>query len=140
MISKIIEYLQKNHIMMYLLLGALTTAVNYIVYFPLYNILDLSAYVSNMIAWVVSVVVAFATNKPLVFESFDWTLKVSGPEFLRFVVCRLGSGALETAVIYVMVDMLCWNGNLMKLIVSVFVVILNYIGSKLLVFRRKKEA
>jgi putative flippase GtrA len=34
------------------------------------------------------------------------------------------------------VDILCWNGNWMKIVVSVLVIILNYIGSKLLVFKK----
>ena len=58
------------------------------------------------------------------------------PELSKFVVCRLGSGALETGIIFVFVDMLGFNGNVFKLITSVLVVVLNYIGSKLLVFKK----
>ena len=114
----------------------LTTVVNYLVYLPCYNILGMSAATSNMIAWVVAVAFAYLTNKPWVFKSHDWSLQTVVPELTKFVGCRIGSGALETGIIFLTVDLLNWNGNAMKLVTSVLVVILNYIGSKLLVFRK----
>lgn len=125
-------------VLAYLFFGVLTTAVNYLVYLPCFNWLGLSAAVSNVIAWVVAVAFAFLTNKPFVFKSHDWSAKVLWPELTKFVGCRVGSGALETAIMFVTVDCLRWNGNWMKLLTNVLVVILNYIGSKLLVFRNKK--
>jgi putative flippase GtrA len=110
--------------------------VNYLVYLPLYNWVSLSATASNAIAWVFAVAFAFLTNKPFVFRSFDWSWKTVGPELAKFVSCRIGSGLLETAAIFLTVDLLHWNGNIMKLILAVVVVILNYIGSKLLVFKK----
>jgi putative flippase GtrA len=61
------------------------------------------------------------------------------PELAKFLGCRIGSGLLETAIIFVTVDCLMWNGNWMKLLTNVMVVVLNYFGSKLLVFRGKKN-
>lgn len=120
----------------YLFFGVLTTAVNYAVYLPCYNWWGLSAGISNVIAWVAAVAFAFLTNKPFVFKSHDWSPKVLIPELVGFLGCRVGSGVLETALVSVTVDWLGWNGNWMKLFTSVLVVILNYIGSKLLVFRK----
>jgi putative flippase GtrA len=125
-------------LILYLVFGVLTTGVNYIVYLPCYNILGLSASVSNAIAWVVSVAFAFVSNKPFVFRSYDWSAKVVLPELAKFLGCRIGSGVLETAILFVTVDLLKWDGNLWKIVTSVLVVILNYVGSKLLVFRKKK--
>ena len=128
----------KNHydICLYLVFGVLTTAVNYVVYLPCYNWLHLSAAVSNVIAWAVAVAFAYVTNKPFVFRSHDWSAKTVVPELAKFVGSRVASGALETAIIFVTVDCLLWNGNLMKLLTSVLVVIINYVASKLLVFRK----
>ncbi len=134
MLHKIIDYIKTNHIIMYLFLGVLTTSVNFLVYFSLYNVFAFSATVSNITAWGAAVVVAFVTNKPLVFRSVDWSAKLVIPEFLKFLGCRLFSGVLETAIIYLTVDFLLWNGNLMKLLISVFVVIFNYVASKQMVF------
>lgn len=88
----------------YLIFGGLTTVVNYLVYLPCYNLLGLSAGVSNVIAWVVAVAFAFLTNKPFVFRSHDWSARVVWPELTKFVGCRLGSGALETVILLITVD------------------------------------
>ncbi len=120
----------------YLFFGVLTTIVNYIVYLPMYNILGFSAALSNAIAWVAAVAFAYLTNKPFVFKSHDWSAKTVIPELTKFVSCRIASGVLETVILLVTVDMLLWNGNIWKLITSVVVVVLNYIFSKLIVFRK----
>ena len=138
MIAKIRAIIEKHwDILSYLFFGALTTLVNYLVYFPCYNLLHLSTVASNVIAWVVAVAFAYLTNKPFVFKSHDWSMKTVAPELAKFVGCRVGSGLLETALLFLTVDLLHWNGNLMKIILSLMVVILNYVGSKLLVFRKK---
>lgn len=123
-------------ILLYLFFGVLTTLVNFLVYFPLYNWIHLSGTLSNVIAWAVSVAFAYLTNKPFVFKSHDWSAKTVIPELSKFVGCRVGSGALETLVIFVTVDLLAWNGNIMKVLVSVAVVILNYVASKWFVFKQ----
>lgn len=138
MVNKIRTLIYKHwDILSYLFFGGLTTVVNYLVYLPCFNLLGLSASVSNVIAWVVAVAFAYLTNKPFVFKSYDWSWKTVGPELAKFVGCRVGSGLLETAIIFITVDCLHWNGNIWKLATSVLVVILNYVGSKLLVFRKK---
>ena len=135
--GKILEILSKyRDVLSYLFFGAITTAVSYLVYLPCYNMLHLSAAVSNAISWVVAVAFAYLTNKPFVFQSHDWSMKTVLPELTAFVGCRVGSGLLETGIMFVTVDLMHGNGNWMKLVTSVLVVILNYIGSKLLVFRK----
>ncbi len=135
--KKIRALIEKHYdILAYLVFGVLTTVVNYVVYLPCYNLLNLSAAVSNVIAWAVAVAFAYVTNKPFVFHSHDWSAKTVVPELTKFVGSRIASGALETAIIFVTVDCLLWNGNVMKLVTSVLVVIINYVASKLLVFRK----
>ena len=136
--KKVISLLKKyEEVISYLFFGGLTTLVNYIVYLPCYNILQWSGTLSNAVAWVVAVAFAFVTNKPFVFKSHDWSAKTLFPELTKFVSCRIGSGLAETVIIFVLVDCLNWNGNIIKLLTSVLVVILNYVASKLLVFRKK---
>ena len=138
MIQKAKALIEKYwEVLIYLVFGVLTTVVNYVIYLPVYNILGLSAALSNAIAWVGAVVFAYLTNKPFVFKSHDWSMKTVVPELTKFVGCRVASGAAETVILLLTVDMLHWNGNLWKFLTSVLVVILNYIASKLLVFRKK---
>lgn len=135
--TRIRELIEKYYdVLAYLFFGVLTTAVNYIVYLPCYNMLHLSAATSNVIAWAFAVVFAYLTNKPFVFRSYDWSAKTVVPEFGKFVGGRIASGAMETGIIFVTVDLLLWNGNIMKLVTSVLVVAANYIISRLLVFRK----
>lgn len=135
--KKFYLFLKKHEeIISYLFFGGLTTVVNYLVYLPLYNLLDFSGAASNAAAWVVSVAFAFVTNKPFVFKSRDWSARIVIPELTKFVTCRLGSGLLETVAIFLTVDCLRWNGNLMKILTSVLVVVLNYVASKLLIFKK----
>lgn len=133
----IVDLIKKyRDIIIYLVFGVLTTLVNYIIYLPCLNVLHLSAAISNILAWCGAVVFAFVTNKPFVFRSMDWTMKTVIPELIGFVSTRLVSGFLETGILFLAVDLAGWNGNLWKIITSVLVVVLNYIGSKLLVFRK----
>ena len=122
----------------YLVFGGLTTVVNYLVYLPCFNLLGLSATASNLVAWVASVGFAFLTNKPFVFKSHDWSANVVWRELTRFVGCRMVSGGLETLSLTITVDLLQLSGNWMKLAISVLVILINYVGSKLLVFRAKR--
>ena len=139
MLDKIMQLLKKYHdVIVYLIFGVMTTLVNYIVYLPCYNLMGLSASLSNVIAWAMAVCFAFATNKPFVFKSNDWSLPTVIPELIKFLGTRIGSGLLETVILFVSVDLLHWNGNVWKILTSVLVVIINYVGSKFLVFKKMK--
>ena len=138
MIEKLRSLIEKYwDVLSYLFFGVLTTVVNYMIYLPVYNFCGISAAVSNMIAWVGAVIFAFLTNKPFVFRSHDWSAKTVVPELTKFVSCRIASGVLETVILFLAVDCMNWNGNIWKLVTQVLVIIINYVGSKLLVFRKK---
>lgn len=124
-------------IIIYLVFGGLTTVVNYAVFLPLYNLAGYGIIVSNGAAWVAAVLFAFFTNKPFVFRSHDWSLKTTVPELIKFVSCRIASGVMETVILFIAVDCLTMNGNVWKLITQILVIVANYVGSKLLVFRKK---
>ena len=138
MVQKIRTLIEKHwDIVSYLFFGVCTTIVNYLVYIPCYNLLGMSASVSNMVAWVVAVAFAYLTNKPFVFKSNDWSAATVVPELTKFVGCRIGSGVAETIVLFLAVDLLGWNGNIWKLVTQVMVTVMNYVASKLVVFRKK---
>jgi putative flippase GtrA len=120
----------------YLIFGVLTTIVNWICYALFYNRLGTSATTSNIIAWFVSVLFAYFTNKQFVFRSYNWSIKVIIPEMASFFGSRFISGCLETAIIALTIDYLGY-GFIWKIIASVIVVILNYIFSTIFVFRKK---
>ena len=143
MLEKIkIFYKKHRELIVYLFVGGLTTLVSFAVCLPLMWWAKWPAAVSNAVAWVVAVLFAFATNKLFVFESKDWQFQVVFPEFLKFVGCRVASGVFETAFLALTIDLpqmgeVKWYSIFMKVLASIIVVILNYIGSKLFVFKKK---
>ncbi len=130
-------YLKYKELILYAVFGILTTVVNWAIYFPLYNFTPLRDNITlcNTLAWVAAVLFAFVTNKLFVFESRDRSVAVVIPELIKFIGCRLLSFGIELGLMILTVDVLQYNGNWMKILVSVIVVIINYIGSKLL-FRK----
>lgn len=127
---------QYRDIIAYLFFGVLTTAVNVVSYHILYNVIAIGNDISTVIAWILAVLFAFFTNKPFVFRSHDWSRKVLLPEARDFFACRIGTGILEFILMHILVTRLLFPGVLMKLLVNILVVILNYIGSKFLVFKK----
>lgn len=134
-----------KEIITYVIFGGLTTLVNWVVYTLLVNCTSAGITISNAIAWVASVIFAFVTNKIWVFESKSFKPTVLIKEFISFIASRVVTGFFEIAGVPLLVkigmDQTIFGikGMAAKLIVSVVVIILNYVFSKLIVFRKKKN-
>ena len=138
----IIELFKKyKEIILYLIIGGLTTVLNIASYWIFANPLGLNTVLSNVLAWVIGVVFAYFTNKIFVFESKSFKPNIFFKEFALFVLARVTTGAIDTGIMYLFVDVLALNQYEMwiKLASNVIVIILNYVFSKLLVFRKKKS-
>lgn len=120
----------------YLICGVLTTAVDYITYFVGKSI-GLNTAVSTTLAWILAVIFAYFVNKVFVFFSTDWTLTGLIQEIIPFLSCRIFSYVMNLILMVVTVDLLHFNEPLMKIFSSIFVLIVNYFGSKFIVFRNK---
>lgn len=122
----------------YIFFGILTTLVNYAVFYVFYHFTNIDTLIYNTLAWIISVLFAFITNKLFVFSSksfaFDRVLK----EFVTFVTARLLSLFFETVFMAVTIKFLHMNELLSKIICSIFVVIFNYFASKFLIFNKNK--
>jgi len=126
-------YNQYKMPILYIFFGGLTTLINIVAYFVAYNICKISNVPSTVIAWILSVIFAFITNKLYVFESKSKSLLY---EISTFFACRLGTGILDVAIMYVSVDILFFNALIMKILSNVLVIVLNYIFSKLIIFNK----
>lgn len=122
---------------LYLIFGALTTVVNIISYYLAYNVLKIPNVASTVIAWIISVLFAFVTNRIFVFESKAKGVKNVMREISAFFVCRLLTGVLDVAIMWVSVDIMGWNSLLWKIISNILVIVLNFFASKLLIFKQK---
>ena len=145
----IIKY---KELIIYGLFGVGTTLVNFVTY-KLCNVLfGVDFYLlSNVIAWLVSVIFAYVTNKLFVFESKSWNVKLVAKEVSSFFTARIFSFLIEEAGLFLLVDIcnmenfavdvfgFTVSGNMIsKVLLAVVVVVLNYFFSKFVVFRKKK--
>lgn len=91
-------------IILYLFFGGITTLINIVVYMVCYDIFDISNAISNILAWILSVLFAFVSNKFWVFESKSKNRLRVQKEFLKFVGGRIGTGLLDLLIMYICVD------------------------------------
>ena len=117
--------------------GVFTTVVNIVTYNFCYNHLGISNTLSNIVAWILAVTFAYLTNKVWVFDSKSWKWEVLKREVVAFISCRLATGILDIVIMFVCVDILGFHALLMKIISNVLVIILNYIFSKLVIFKNR---
>ena len=159
-------FVKYKEIIMYIIFGVLTTLVNWIVYavtIPIFSAAfngeevmftfaggavtydAFALLLANVLAWIAGVVFAFVTNKLFVFESKSWKPAVALKEFWLFVTARLITGVMEwfgPSLLFAVglnQPLFGIKGFLAKILISVIVIILNYVFSKLIIFRRKKE-
>lgn len=135
MISTIWNKLWSRESVTYIIFGVLTTAVDWTAYTILWA-LGADYRVSTALSWAAAVLFAFVTNKFIVFRSFNIQLKFLWKEFVSFVACRAATGVFTMAGMILMVDVLHWNEFFGKLVVSAVSLVLNYILSKLFIFKK----
>ena len=122
----------------YAFFGVLTTVVNMVVYWAAAHPLGLSVMVSTVIAWIAAVLFAYVTNRKWVFHSQAKGTKEIVQEIVSFFACRLATGVADWACMFIFVDLLHFNDVIIKAAANVLVIILNYVASKLVIFRHKK--
>ena len=108
--------------------------VNYIVYY-LCRFFGIHYQICNVLAWIVAVTVAYFTNKIYVFESRSFSPAVLVREIILFAGARIFSLVCEMGFMWLTVDLMGGDDRIMKLIAAVFVVIINYVFSKLFIFK-----
>jgi putative flippase GtrA len=121
----------------YAVFGVLTTLVNIVGYWILAHPLGLPVMVSTVIAWILSVLFAYLTNRKWVFHSEAKTNKEVLREAVSFFAARLATGIVDWAAMLVFVDMLKLNDVVIKTLANIIVIILNYAASKFLIFKKR---
>ena len=132
-------YLKYKEIINYLFFGGCTTIVNFISYYIPARIIGIDEVISNSIAWCISVLFAYVTNKIFVFSSKKENLVGILKEMFSFIFARLFSGALcDIGLFALMINILGINDIVSKITTQILVVILNYVLSKLVIFKKEK--
>lgn len=120
----------------YLFAGVATTVVNYVVYFAATRMMGMGVMAGTWTAWVAAVAFGYAVNKAFVFHTHCESLMALAREAVSFFAMRLVSLGMETVLMYVTVELMGLNDLVMKLIVNIVVIILNYVFSKLFIFKK----
>ena len=109
--------------------------LNTVCYTALYEYLDVPNVPATIVAWLVAVIVAFITNKLVVFESREGGKK-GARELVSFFSCRVATGLLDVLIMWLAVDILAGNSTLWKFISNVIITVLNYVVSKCFIFKK----
>ena len=120
----------------YLFAGVATTVVNYVAYFLATRVAGLGVMGGTWVAWVIAVAFGYVVNKAFVFHTHCANALALLREAVGFFAMRLVSLGMETLLMYLTVTVLGLNDLVMKLIVNIVVIILNYVFSKLVIFRK----
>ncbi len=142
-LKKIAEIYRKHKEgMRYLIFGALTTIVNILVYAIFAKIIlntmqnnELRVNISEIIAFIAGVIFAYVTNKLYVFNSKTTGAKNLIKEIVSFTSCRIFTEIISL----LMMNMAVWfsiNDLFMKIVANIVVIILNFVFSKLIIFKK----
>jgi len=122
----------------YAVAGAMTTLVNFISYEGLYR-LGLKNLSANALAWVIAVTFAYIVNKNQVFLSKSRDAADEAIKLAKFFGARIFTLAVEQAGMFIFAEKLKVYRWLVKICLSAVVIVLNYLFSKLFIFKKERE-
>lgn len=132
----------KKHMdfILYAVFGVLTTIVNIASYWVFANKLHIDVMISTVLAWILAVLLAYLTNRKWVFHSTARGANEIMKEIISFFSCRIATGVVDWLCMFIFVEQLQWNDMVIKTLANVLVIILNYVASKLVIFKHDKES
>ena len=126
-----------REVILYLIFGVLTTLANLISYFLLTDVAGVNYLFSNVLAWVLSVLFAYGTNRVWVFQSQAKGTAAILKEMVSFFGARLFSGGLDMGIMFVCVSLIGLPDGVIKILSNILVIVLNYLFSKLWIFKKR---
>lgn len=132
-------YKKHKSILLYLLFGGLSFFLN-IGLFILLDKAGLYELINNIICWVVCVLFQFWTNRIWVFDAKTESTSQFAKQLLDFFAGRIFTLIIEEAILLVFIEILSFNSLVVKIIGQIVVIVLNYVISKLLVFKKKNNS
>ncbi len=131
--NRILRY---REVILYLFFGGLTTLVNIVSYFICTDLFGIHYLAATAISWALAVAFAYVTNRIWVFASKKHGFEAICREIVMFVSCRLLSGAMDMAIMFIGVSIMGIPDGVTKFLTQVLVVLLNYLFSKIIIFRK----
>ena len=136
-VKDLIKKVLNRETISYVICGVLTTVVSMGVYWIGYDVLAMDVLIANILSWILAVLFAYVVNKIFVFQSKTKELKEIIKEIIAFFGGRVGTLLVETLILFVFVTTLGFHEMLVKLVAQFVVLVLNYVISKLFIFKKK---
>lgn len=128
-----------KQIVLYGICGVLSTLIDIIAYWAVSRIFGASVVTSTIIAWLIAVLFAYWSNRKYVFQSKATSFFAVIFEAVYFFACRIATGVLDVVIMYLFADLAGLNDVIVKTVSNIIVIILNYVASKMFVFKENKE-
>lgn len=129
-------YKKNKEVLLYLFFGGLTFLISVVTYAYFTMMFGMNELIANIFSWIIAVLFAFVTNKIWVFQSKNDTILAFVREAVAFFAGRVATLVVEEVILFVFITMLQWNSLGVKIAAQVIVIVLNYVISKLLVFKK----
>lgn len=137
--NNIVDLLKKyREQIMYMVVGGLTTVVCVGTKFFLEKLFGIVGIVSVLIAEPLAMIFAYVTNKAWVFKTKCKDFKDLMREMISFFSARIFTIILSAVISLIFVDILKWPNMPVQIAAAIIVVILNYVFSKLFIFKGNK--
>lgn len=130
-------YQKYRDIIVYGFFGVLTTLINIVVYWIAAHLLEMGTMPSTVLAWILAVLFAYSTNRKWVFHSKAITVSEIGKEIIYFFICRLTTGVIDWICMFIFVNLLGLYDVAIKGLSNILVILLNYVASKMIIFKNK---
>ena len=130
-------YKRNKSVLMYLFFGALTTFLSIFVFFVFRTCLHFNEHTANVISWICAVTFAFFTNRTWVFDGRTSSVREFFVQARDFYGGRIFTLLVDEIIILIFITILRFNENLIKISAQVVVLVLNYVISKVFVFKKK---
>lgn len=132
-------FIKYQSFLLYVIFGVLTTIVNIIVFFILYNMLHTGHNIAYVVAWFWAVLFAYLTNRVWVFHSTSTTTASIIKEVWQFYLARVLTGIIGYFILTFGVDLLRQDANIWNIIQNIFVIVSNFVLSKLIIFKKDND-
>ena len=140
MFKKLMNLYQKNkEIINYLVVGVFGTVISIASFAILMNI-GVETVLSNVISWIITVIVMYVMNRYFVFMKHAKDFAAILREIISFVSARIFTLLLETLIVWLGIDVMHLNAIIIKTFAQILVIVLNYVFSKLFIFRNTDKS
>ena len=129
-----------RQLLLYGICGVLSTLIDIFTYWAVTRLFGIAVVPATITAWFVSVLFSYWSNRKYVFESKTSSIFGIFFEAVYFFACRTATGLLDVAIMYIFADLLGLNDVIVKTVSNIIVILLNYIASKLFIFKEEKKS